>query len=346
MKQFSLKKLLFNLFLFALLLALTLYVLLDDASPAALWGALRQARLSYILLALLLMQLVVACEGLTLKMILGSLGQPCSLKDTLQNAYIGYYFCTVTPSATGGQPMQLYYMNKRGVRPSAGVLALVVVQMVYQLVSFLLCLVLFACNFSLVKQSAQGAGGLLFLGIGVHLLCASALFLVVLSPRLVHTLAHGLLSFANRILPLRQYSRWRQQLDTTIDNFSSGFAFLRGQPRLLLGLCLNTLVLLCVKFGITYLIYRSLGLGSASLLSLMAVQAVLSYALSCVPLPGSLLAAEGGFVAVFSAFFPESLVLPGMLLWRGVSFYAMLLISFVVWIYVHLSVQRAALRKE
>ena len=38
----------------------------------------------------------------------------CSLWRCIQYSFIGFFYSGITPSATGGQPVQLYYMNKDG----------------------------------------------------------------------------------------------------------------------------------------------------------------------------------------------------------------------------------------
>ena len=71
-----------------------------------------------------------------------------------------------------------------------------------------------------------------------------------------------------------------------------------------------------------------------------------------LPLPGVVGAQEGGFVTLFRLFFGAELVLPAMLMSRGISFYAFLLISGGVSMAVHIQFlkhrqrQRAEVRAE
>ena len=45
-------------------------------------------------------------------------------KEAMKYAYIGYFFSSVTPSATGGQPLQLYAMSKDKIHVAHGTMAL------------------------------------------------------------------------------------------------------------------------------------------------------------------------------------------------------------------------------
>ena len=75
-------------------------------------------------------------------------------------------------------------------------------------------------------------------------------------------------------------------------------------------------------------------------LELVGAQALLTLATSSLPLPGAVGATEGGFVTLFALFFGASLVTPAVLVSRGISFYAFLLISAGVTLTVHLRTRK------
>ena len=52
----------------------------------------------------------------------------------IQYSFIGFFYSGITPSATGGQPVQLYYMNKDGNRISDSTVVLMTVAVVYKFV--------------------------------------------------------------------------------------------------------------------------------------------------------------------------------------------------------------------
>ena len=77
----------------------------------------------------------------------------------------------------------------------------------------------------------------------------------------------------------------------------------------------------------------------------MILQAVISVAVDMLPLPGGVGVSEGLFMTMFEPVFGEKL-LPGMLLSRGISYYALLLISAAITFYAHLKLTRASLKKN
>lgn len=62
-------------------------------------------------------------------------------------------------------------------------------------------------------------------------------------------------------------------------------------------------------------------------LEFLAVQAILSLAVTAVPLPGSVGASEGSFMILYSGMVAADHLFPMMMLSRGISFYGFLAVS-------------------
>jgi uncharacterized membrane protein YbhN (UPF0104 family) len=59
----------------------------------------------------------------------------------------------------------------------------------------------------------------------------------------------------------------------------------------------------------------------------VSLQAMISVATDMIPLPGGMGISENMFLDIFQPIFGEKLVLPGMVISRGLSYYTQLLIS-------------------
>ena len=88
--------------------------------------------------------------------------------------------------------------------------------------------------------------------------------------------------------------------------------------------------------------YLDFGLQGQSWIQVAGLKARLTLAVCNLPLPGAVGPAEVGFVTAFTAVFGAQLVTPAMLVSRGISFYAFLLISFAVAVGVHVRTSREA----
>ena len=69
-------------------------------------------KLQYILIAVVCMCIYVTCEAINIGRTLKALDEKTSFLKNIKYALIGFFFSGITPAASGGQPMQIYYMYK------------------------------------------------------------------------------------------------------------------------------------------------------------------------------------------------------------------------------------------
>lgn len=132
--------------LFLALLGLTFYILLSDQDPGKLWTALGQAEWSWLAVGAACMMLFFCCEAKNIQTGLGLFGSPAPYASCLLYAITGFFFSSVTPSASGGQPMQLYAMYRDGHAPAPGALALLTDFFSFQLAAVFGPVLVFSCT--------------------------------------------------------------------------------------------------------------------------------------------------------------------------------------------------------
>ena len=122
---------------------------------------------------------------------------------------------------------------------------------------------------------------------------------------------------------------FRAWLEEPIAQYTWGGSFLCRKPSLFSRL----LELALAQLGCLYLVpwtdYRAFCLMGHSVPELVALQALTAVAVELLPLPGAAGAAETAFLTGFAAFFGE-LVVPPVVLSRGISCYGMLLLNCLV----------------
>ena len=117
-------------------------------------------------------------------------------------------------------------------------------------------------------------------------------------------------------------------------------AVIQEHKKLIAGMFGVTLVQRLIHFSITYLIYRGLGLSALGIVDVVALQCVISIAVDMLPLPGGMGISEGLFLSIFRKIFTGGLLYPAMLLSRGISYYALLLISAVMTCVAQVTIKR------
>lgn len=93
-------------------------------------------------------------------------------------------FSCITPSASGGQPMQLYYMKKEKISLPVSTVILMIVTITYKAVLVVvgLGLVLFGQGF--LHRYLTEILPVFYLGIGLNVFCVTAMLILVFHPSL------------------------------------------------------------------------------------------------------------------------------------------------------------------
>ena len=110
---------------FLVFAAAVLFLLLRGTDIGTVADALAETSLPYLIAGILMAEVFHLSEGINLRILLRSFGYPVTFWQGMKYAYIGFFFSSITPSSTGGQPAQLYAMKKDGIEIAHGTLALI-----------------------------------------------------------------------------------------------------------------------------------------------------------------------------------------------------------------------------
>lgn len=320
-----------------LLVPLTLWFVLRGADLARLSAALRSFRAVWLLPAVLCMALFVVCEGCNIDRCLRLAGHPTTWPERLKYACAGFFYSSITPSASGGQPMQLFYMHGDRVPLPDGAAALAAVLMNYQIVT-VACSVL---GLALRYRAMRGMLGWLALGVALNLGLLGAMLAAALAPGFPRG-AERFLRRLLRLFRLRQADQTAAKAADGLTQFGDGMRRLARSRRTILRLLLTTSVQILALHSIPFFVYRGFGLTHAGWPEIFCLQSVLYVSVSALPLPGAMGATEGGFWLLFRTMYPAALLRPAILVTRGVSFYLPLLATGLALAALHLKKRTAA----
>ncbi len=337
----------FGALLMLLLVGVTLYLIFRDTSLADVWASVKSVNPLFLALAAAASLFSSALLGFALYIALRALcGKRVSLWDSLACGYVGQYYSAITPSATGGQPMQLYMMCQNNVDVSFASLALLLVNISYQLVVLLVPALLFPFRAALVHNNIGNVRYLVLFGVIVSLAIVLFLLFAIFSKSFAARVCGGVISLLCRIKLIRNREKADAAVQEHILRYRSGAKAFSAHPRLLALELLIYVVQMCSQFAVPYFIYRAFGLSGYGLIDFLALQSALYLAVCFLPLPGAAGASESAFLSMFRVVFAEALIVPAMLLSRLVSFYVILILSGVVTLIFQVIVNRRRERRS
>lgn len=323
------------------LLAWTVHTILMEQTPGQLAAALLSADWRVLLLGLPLMALFLCCEAKATHSILRALGCPQPFRRCAYYSCTGFFFSTITPSATGGQPAQVLAMSRDGTPAASGALDMLLVTIGYNTAAMGWGVFALFTAGGLTERLGGRVGLLLGLGLAIFALLDGAMFLFLFLPGPARRLLHGCIALAARVCPALNRAALEQKADEHLAEYRRGAQIIRRAPELLVKVVTLSALQLACSYAMPYVVYRAFGLSAFSLWEVMALQALCAIAVGYLPLPGSAGAAESVFLRSFLLVYGEALVAPAMILSRTLNCYLVLLATAAV-----LTVGRAVRRSS
>lgn len=293
-------------------------------TPATL-GHLRRANFVYVALACAAMALAWLTEAWRIQLLLRFSGDTIGLWRLFRIVLATFFSASVTPFASGQGPVQIYLLHREG--PSLGrATAILTLRLFLTVVAFTMGIPLLLLLVRLGITARVHA--LANWGILASFALAAVFFLFLRNP---HGVARGIHTFTtkylSRLFRPESVDQLLSRLVAEVDEFTATLGHL-DQSKVVL---LSVAVLLTILYWILYFAAAPLLLlafgRSFDPVRVMALQAVFTFLISMVPIPGGSGLAELGFAQVFSHLLPPSLVGVFVSLWRVITYYLPLLVG-------------------
>jgi len=333
-KKRDAKKILLYVFYIALTVAILIFVLtMNDLG--AIGEVLKTANVNYILLALLLLLVYLALYPIPLCLL--SKAKKLNAKPT--DIYIigmtEHFFNGITPFATGGQPFQAYALAKKKVKVADSTGILIMNFVIFMVVTNLYAL----CSLFYFNDFIKTESMMVLAIIGFSLNFLVLLFIIALgtSKHLKNWLV-ALLRLIARIKFLTKILEPKIQGFTEYaENTQKAFKELWKHKGVFVACFLLKAVTMFVYYSITFFVIKSLNveIGAEHIFFVVCGSAFAITMVVFVPTPGSSGGIEFAFSSIFMALgagISSAASYSGMLIWRLLTYYIAILISFAFYV--------------
>lgn len=321
------KKNILSIVLFLLLAGLTFYAICKGNDMTKVIAAIRKMDVRYFIGAAALGIFFVSAEGCMIWYLLRPLDEKTRFFKCIKYSFIGFFFSGITPSATGGQPMQLYHMNRDGLRASDSTVVLMAVAVIYKFVLVVMGLFMLVFGYGRLSEYLGQYIWLYYLGLFLNTALVVILLIVIFCPGLFKSIVfHGEKLLVK--LHILKHSQERiEKLSGFADRYHSTVQFYLKNKRKIAVVVGFTVIQRASVFFLTYLVYRGFHLSGTGMLTVMMVQASVYIAVDMLPLPGAQGITELMYKTVFAGIFPGSFLTASMCVSRGINFYFLLIFS-------------------
>lgn len=321
------KKWLANGLFLLLVLGLTFWFTFRGQDMTRVWTCVRSASPIWCVAAVVLVVAFILGESVIISGLMRSVGQKTRLPHCFLYSFVGFFFSCITPSASGGQPMQVWLMRRDGISAAVSVPVLILVAILYKLVLVVIGLLTMLVRPAVLMPYLEPAIGWCWLGVGLNVAAVTLMLLVVFRPALMRRLVGGLIRLGTRLFRLRRPERLLARAEAWIAQYADVATCFRRDGRAMLVATALTFVQRLLLFAVTVCCCLALGVGSGHLLTVLMLQAMIAVAADMMPLPGGSGISEMLFMRMFTPLLGEGTALPVMILSRGIGFYAQMFIG-------------------
>ena len=284
-------------------------------------------------------------KGLKTSIMCKSMTGKWHLKTCIETGIIGTYYNNVTPLAVGGQPFEIYHLSKHGVHGGVASSIPIATFFLNQLAFVILGIV----SLILFNRNTLGAPDWFmsaFSGVApvynvlavVGLICCvfvpSLVILFSLLPRVGARLVHLVMKIGSKLRVIKNPKETTQKTIKTVVHNSHCLKKLAASPLVFSSTFILSFMENMANVSIAFFSLKAFGfdLGLHWILEWLIVSEIcfiLFASITFIPTPGNAGAADLSFYLLFETALMAGLAFPAMMVWRGISFYGVILLGFL-----------------
>jgi len=282
------------------------------------------ANIGWLLLTLLVFCIYMLFDTLSTYGIIKIYKKDVTFRFVLYLGIINKFFCGITPLSSGGQPMQIYELKKKGVPVSTGTNIEVQAYMMFQIAMMFLSLVSIILNaFLHFFDNIPVLNNMMVAGFMINLVILVCLLFISFSKNFNRIVVRGIITGLAKIGLVRNKKAHLEKWERACQNYyENGRELLRNKKVFARGVCYQ---LIALSFYYVLPIFIAFAIGCADNLDVLKTFMASAYVfiMGCyVPIPGASGGMEAGFIGYFGRFVaagPHLNVL--VLVWRGITYY-------------------------
>lgn len=313
---------------------ITYYLVFRNSDLNLLFKIIHESDNKYLIMGVLMVFINIYLEGASMSILGKSLDITVGAVRWFCYAAIDVFYCGITPSASGGQPVQAYYMSKDGISISKSTIVILIYTVLYKIVLLFLGLIVCIVHRDFIMQNRL-TFWLFIAGIIINIAIILACLLCMYSRNAVKKVVSAFFKFMGAIHIVKKPEAKIERTFKSLEDYHTSAVFIKDNPKVLIKALCVTLIQRFAVFSIGYFVYRSFGFSSYHFFDIFAVQVVISITVDSLPFPGAVGVSEGMCVLLYSQIYLEQFIAPAVVLTRGINFYFQLVLTGVVTVIYH-----------
>lgn len=208
----SKKKGILNAVFLITVFAITIYAIFHGQDLGELFGYIRNTDYRCWLVAVVCVVFFICSESVIIYYMMRSIRQKIKLMHCFLYSFVGFFFSCITPSATGGQPAQIYYMKKDKLSIPVSTLVLMIVTITYKLVLVVLGTLVVIIRPAQIMHYLEPVLGWCYLGLLLNVFCVAFMMFLVFHPTLAANMMDAIIRGLGKIHLMKRTEYYREKM--------------------------------------------------------------------------------------------------------------------------------------
>lgn len=316
---------------------------MEGESAGSFVDVVRGGNWVFAIITLVVLLAILFCDWFKYAVIMKTTTGKFNLRTSMKVAFLGKYYDNVTPFAAGGQPMQIYYLHKKGFSGGVSSAVVLIKYFAHMFSMTFVGLLLMACNTGILAGVGDATWSTLifvagWIGLAINMALPLGIILFALLPKFSQKMAGFVVGIGAKIKIVKDKERAMAKALGVVKDFRSAFAIMSHKPLNFIILVVLCLVDVSLSFAFPYFILRMFSAidGSGGILVLLQIMALNVYAIhsvAVIPTPGNSGAIEVVVMKAFSALTASAVLTWSVLTWRLVVYYIYIVIGIILTVY-------------
>jgi len=256
---------------------------------------------------------------------------------------MGKYYTKLTPFGIGGQPFQVYYLNKYGV-PASNSLTMVSCSYVSNKLMYAILALVMVSTFRLNKLLiSQGSLVnivivLAFISFGILALFLTFVILMCLNNKLGHKIVSIIIRLMAKLKIVKNPTAMYLKIMRPILIFQNKMKKFFVSKGITLAFLMLSLLEYIIEYSVLFFVYSAFnGFDMSVYLQLLSISVIIELACHSIPLPGGSGLAELSFSTIFASLFSSGVLFWALIIWRLITYYSYLFsgLGIIVYDYIY-----------
>ena len=229
------------------------------------------------------MCIYVVCEAVNIGRTLKALNEKSNFLKNIKYALIGFFFSAITPAASGGQPMQIYYMHKENISVANSTLALLINLSCVQIVTLSIAFISLIFNYKYLNTALVW---LFVIGVTLNLSAVALLLISIFTKKVSKVLINITIKIL-KFFRIKNIEEKEKKFQKELTKYQGSAEYIKKNKLVILKNLITTYIQYILFYSVSYWVYCAFGLSGHNILEIITMQSILYATVSGIPSPGA-----------------------------------------------------------